>query len=462
MRKSAGDVIEISKGRRHGRCSPMQERWYRLRQSHPDARSRPPFQVTEDWTLNGAIDDRLLQASWTAIVDRHWTLRSMFAWDGDRLSQSVGDVSDSHQLELHDLTAFASDSPQVRQLVREIYQTPLDLEHGRGFRAALIRWRDGTRLILTVDQLVCDCYSTQILRRDLLAVYAAVSADPQRDPRSVLGALTYQYLDWAEHQWQLLAGDYGTALRAFWTQRLAGAPEMIVREDHHSVGAMGRGWKAEASLDPELIAQVDEGSAQADSTATRSRAEIFSRVASKPIALLSVLFAQLYRTTAQTDLSVVVTLPGRIPKFSRVVGLFVVPVMIRIQLHDALTFSEISQRVADAFLEADDWRKVPLYAAIDPPASLSRVRFSYERGGGSSDTAGLALTPSVDRWVGESYMDADLEFLFFESAVPGSLVLKLFGRADKFKRETLEDLAGDLVELAAGFLGSPERTLTKT
>src|SRR5690606_14847942 len=167
--------------------------------------------------LTGDVDETRLAASAQALLDRHSALRTCFRQrkDGRTAGLVVSGVESEWNSE--DLSAYDPDEAERR--MRGIVDTDLH----RWFdltRPPLVRWTfvrfgpDEARLLLTAHHIVVDGWSSPILVRELLEIYAAggsaaglPSVRPYRD-----------YLTWLGRQ------DHEAA-RSLWQEALDGVSE---------------------------------------------------------------------------------------------------------------------------------------------------------------------------------------------------------------------------------------------
>jgi hypothetical protein len=299
-----------------------------------------------------------------------------------------------------------------------------------------------------------------ILIGELFTLYAALRVNARVDPDQVLGPLGHQYLDWAEHQWRILDSDYGVALRDYWTTRLDGAPDLVLPEDEPAPQDIGPGFSCHHSLDSSVFARLDALATGDLPTEGKSlSSDILSQIAARPMALLSVLYALLHRMSGQTDLCIVVPTDSRTQEFSRVVGHFAVPLIIRVRIPGKLSFRELFKRVRDAFLEAHAWRRVPLYAAVSPRPGMWRLAFNYQRREPRRRVRDLEIKPTVERHGVDLYMDMDMQFLVIESLDQTKLHLTAKARQTQFRPATLNRFLDDFTQLAGGALRSPDHVV---
>ncbi len=178
----------------------------------PDA-----YTVQSVLRLTGRVDEDTLRASAQALLDRHPALRTCFRPRKDGRTAGLVVRGVEALWRSVDLTGFAVDESERRlaDLLDEDLRDWFDLA-----RPPLIRWLfvrfgpDDVRLVLTAHHIVVDGWSTPILVRELLEIYAAggtaAGLAPVRPFRD--------YLSWLDRQ------DHDAA-RALWRESLDGLTE---------------------------------------------------------------------------------------------------------------------------------------------------------------------------------------------------------------------------------------------
>jgi amino acid adenylation domain-containing protein len=171
--------------------------------------------------LHGPLDRRALAAALCALVNRHDTLRTTFAWQDGEPVQVVGPPVARFELGCDDLAATAA---AVDDVIREhsIAENArrFDLASDPPFRARLLALGERDHaLLLTFHHIACDGWSIIVFARELSQAYGEARAGrlPALAPPAV------QYADFAVWQRETLAGARLAELLAYWRQALADA-----------------------------------------------------------------------------------------------------------------------------------------------------------------------------------------------------------------------------------------------
>ena len=104
------------------------------------------------------------------------------------------------------------------------------MERGPLIRGRLVRLADDDHVLLvTMHHIVSDGWSRGVLTRELGALYAAF----RRGEPDPLPALPVQYADYAAWQRRWVEGDVLQEQEEYWTETLAGAPELLELPTDH-------------------------------------------------------------------------------------------------------------------------------------------------------------------------------------------------------------------------------------
>jgi amino acid adenylation domain-containing protein/non-ribosomal peptide synthase protein (TIGR01720 family) len=166
-----------------------------------------------------AFDERALERALAALVKRHEILRTTFSGAGGELVQRV-EAPGPVPLPRVDLSHLPAERAlgETRRLRNVERRRPFDLENGPLLRLVLLRLHPAEHvLVLTLHHILGDAWSLAIFHRELAALYAGRPLPP----------LPVQYGDFAHWQrgWQQRVEEPGQL--AYWTKRLAGAPEEL-------------------------------------------------------------------------------------------------------------------------------------------------------------------------------------------------------------------------------------------
>lgn len=319
----------------------------------------PVYNLPTTLRLCGQLNVPLLEQSLNEIINRHEILRTTFVLSLDNQAvQKVApvltirlDVADLSALPDHEREATAQErlATEARRL--------FDLSVGPLLRGCLLRLApEEYILLLTLHHIIADGWSVGILLDELFAIYQSLTID--RYPAS-LPPLAVQYADFAVWQRRYLQAERLETQLAYWHDKLVGLPELDLPRDYpRPVVPSGKGSQHIFRLSSTLTQQLNELSQQ-------EQASLF-------MVLLAAFQTLLYRYTQQTDIAVSTPVANRNHmEIEHLIGAFVNTLVIRTDLRQQPTFSELLHRVKQTALEA--------YANQDVPFELLVEKLQPER-----------------------------------------------------------------------------------
>ncbi len=172
-----------------------------------------------------ALEPERVNLAWRKLIDRHEMLRMVLT---DDLQQRILPEVPLYQVQIEDLASGSAEAEQQRLLeirremsesVRSGHQWPLF--ENRITRLGNGRWRMHT----TIDALIADGWSTQLLMREFLDCYF--------DHEEALAPLSVSYRDYVLTEEKIRDTSAYTRSRDYWTARvdtLPGPPELPLRQ----------------------------------------------------------------------------------------------------------------------------------------------------------------------------------------------------------------------------------------
>jgi len=293
-----------------------------------DATAADPdvYTVQSVLRLTGGVDESRMRTSAQALLDRHAALRTCFRprKDGRVAGLVVKGVEVPwRSVDLDDMSGVDAETA-VQELLDADLRERFDLA-----RPPLVRWilvrvgADDVRLVLTAHHIVVDGWSTPILVRELLEIYAAGGTagtlPPVRPYRD--------YLAWLDRQ-------DGDAARTLWRESLSGLTEPTLVAPPGATRTGGRCDVLDVAVPDDLLDRL--------TASTRDAGVTLNTVLQTAWALL------LCGLTGRDDIVFGAVVSGRPPELAGVesmVGLFVNTVPVRVALDPAATVTELLRAV---------------------------------------------------------------------------------------------------------------------
>lgn len=338
--------------------SPQQERlWFLDQYTASGAAYNLPGVVR----LRGNLDKDALRKSFQEIVRRHEVLRTGFVQIEAKPHLHIVPALNMEVAE-HDLRDGADGLSVEERINRE-----MTAEAGRPFvlakpglmRVQLLQTGDDEYiLLLTLHHIVFDGWSIGVLVRELTELYAAYH---EHTPSS-LPELEVQYADYAEWQREVVATGALKAGMEYWKKQLQTLPVIELPADYprpavQSFRGCTENWKPTTELGSNL------------KTVSRERAvTLFMTM----LAGLQILLA---RYTDQEDIVIGSPIANRIqPSVEPLIGFFVNTVVLRMNLSNQPSVSEVLRRARELCLGAYAHQGVPfenLVEELEPQRDLS-------------------------------------------------------------------------------------------
>ena len=422
----------------------------------------------ESWAYNvlfaarirrSCVDVSALQNAFQALIERHPALRTTYTVHDSKPVQQVHDHSQLH-FEETDASGWSQD--ELNNYVVKAARRPFDLERGPLLRVNLFTVAPTEHvLLLTVHHIAVDFWSLTVLLDELRVLY------PAQTGTQVLPPLDLQYTDYVDWQAEMLAGQGGERLWAYWERQLAGElpvlnlPTDRPRPPVQTYCGASHAFKLSQSLTQQLKARAK------------------SEEATLYMTLLAIFQVLLYRYTGQEDILVGSPLTGRTRrKFSGIVGDFINPVVLRGDLSGNPTFKTFLTQVRHTVLDALKHQDYPfgrlverLHPTQDPSRSplfqvmlIVRKLHRFEEisqfivpseTDAQMDFGGLELEPFALAQQ-EGQVDLTLEV----SETDDSLYCVLKYNPDLFEVATIARMAEHFQTLVSGIVADPDQQVS--
>ena len=397
--------------------------------------------------LSGPLDVAALTGALGGIVQRHESLRTVFAEGGEdgQPRQVIREAAASAAMTVavFDLSglATAAREAEVRRIAAAEARRPYDLARGPLVRCTLVRLGESEHALLVgMHHIVADGWSMGIFVRELGALYQG----------EALPDLPIQYADYASWQRSWLRGELLEERLAWWKFHLGGAPQVVELPLDRPRPAIQsyRGRRAYLNFSSDLEA-------------------VARRLGATPFMVLLGAFSTLLsRYGSQPDVVVGTPIANRgRAELEELIGMFANTLALRVDLSGDPRFDELTRRVRQVALGAYAHQDIPFERLVDelrPERDLShapvfQVMLALQNlPSAQLDLKGLTLSP-LDFEVERAQFDLSL-FLFPRHQ--GGLLARLEYAADLFDAGTAERLLRHVSNLLDGIVEAPEQRLS--
>ena len=337
-----GATIERLDRARPLRLSSFQERLWVLQRLSPTATD---FNMVSFWSAPVARGLPHALAAFRSVLARHEVLRSRFVELRDVVvAQAVS--AEAVPIETRDLSDQDSPARQAALEAEALKQAhrPFDLTSECATRVFLFELdAHEIGVVLCIHHIAADAWSLSLLRRELTEAFGSQELSSSPPP--------LQYADYAGWQRATESSPQVAADIEWWCGKLAGAPELSLFPPDRSgsvAGAAMTSFRLDAALSDSIRAM-----------ARRQGTTVY-------MALLAACAAVLRWHTGQND--VVLGSPQGVRERSELetmVGPFVNLLLVRLDMADDPSFSELLNRARDAMLDAHEHRHVPVEKLIE-------------------------------------------------------------------------------------------------
>jgi amino acid adenylation domain-containing protein len=302
--------------------------------------------------IEGKLQIPTLEEVIQTIWQRHELLRTSFSIVDESPVQIIHPPQNL-PLQIIDLQTLPTEEQwsRVEQLVNHQDQQPFNLECDRLLRLALIKLADNCHILsLTIHHIIADGSFISIFIQDFTALYAAFL---QGSP-SPLPELSIQYADYAYWQHQRLQGELLKHHINYWKQQLADAPTYLELPTDRLRPPIqtfqGRGEQIQiSSLLTQKLKQLSQ----------QSGVTLF-------MTLLAAFTVLLSRHTNQKDIVIGSPISNRnSTQLEGLLGFFVNNLILRIQIQQNLSFTDLLSQVRQVSLDAFEHSEAPFEKIVD-------------------------------------------------------------------------------------------------
>lgn len=424
--------------------SPAQKRfWVQDRLSD----GTPGGTLPSSFLLQGPLDQEALAASFRILLERHEILRTVFVPAGKQPRQRVVPAAQAvFQFESLDLSGAANPDEEVRGLEMREAATVLDLSTGPLFRVTLLRLAETRHVcIATLHHIISDGWSTEVLLNDLTKVYEALVSG-RGNP---LTPLTLQYRDAAHWLNHLLESPQGEQMRAYWLEKLGGAPARLTFQPDLNGGA-NHGYRRKAfhfTIPQESIRSLE-------STGRRFGATLF-------MMLSACIKALLYRHTGQEDIVLGSAVAGRVlSELEQQVGPYFNVLALRDRVSGNERFDALLERVRETTLDGYanqlypfDWLieglGVKREAERNPVFDVGFTFQNQRRASAPRRSGDLEISELPGSEIEIRNAEAFTQFWFLGERAADAVELTVVYNGERFKESTVQRLAEDLQAIVA-------------
>ncbi len=314
--------------------------------------SSAQYNLPEALRLRGDLDVAALRLSIRAIVQRHETLRTHFAYaDGFPFQVIAPELK--VELPVEDLSTLLESEQQTRVLaaLNQEFERPFDLSRGPLLRMRLFKLAERDYIFLrTLHHIISDGWSQAVFNNEFMQVYEAF----HQGEANPLPPLTVQYADYAIWQRRWLTEEKVASDLQYWKTHLAGIPEQLElpkdrpRQSRRTYGAD----VCSITVPAETLAALKRVSHAYNATLYMT--------------LMSAFALLLQRYSGQDDIVVGSPIANRQDsQLENLIGFFVNSLIMRVRVDAGQSFPELLATVRGTALDAYQHQDLPFERLVE-------------------------------------------------------------------------------------------------
>jgi len=303
--------------------------------------------------VDGHLDVSIVEHVFRLLIEKHESLRTTFSLEGETLKQKIHQPDAfEFELEKFDLSKSDNKEAEVLQCIHKLEEIGFDLEKGPLLKVALFELSASEfRLFITLDHIVSDGWSMQVLIKDFITLYDSL----KRNEKVQVKALPIQYKDFANWQNNKLSkAEYTDKWKSFWSQEFSGKLPLLnlpVKHERPNQKSF-KGAVLNTFVSKELFNGI--------------KAICHDYQVTPYVFFLATLNHFLYKLTKQQDIIVGTGASGRVhPVLQNQVGLFANIVPVRSQISENQSFTDLLKSTKEKVINCLDNQEYPFLKMLE-------------------------------------------------------------------------------------------------
>jgi len=441
MRREKNEILNIYN------LTPMQEG---MLFHYLSDRKEDPYKVQFHITLEGKVDEKLLEKSFRELVRKHDVLRTAIVYSKMKRPRQVALKERGLDFKEIDFRQYgeAAGSRLLKKYIEKDWKTGFDLTGDMLIRMALIQMEaDEHVLLITCHHIIMDGWSAGLLLKDLFMIYKQLKQDNRIEPGQ---KYSYEnYLRWLDKQDKKEGHSY-------WKRYLAGCE-----------GTTGLSVLEKKETDEEKSYDKRDYKIVIEKQLTQGLEQVARAAGAALNNVLQAVWAILLQGyTNNEDVvfgNVVSGRPGEIEDVENIIGLFINTIPLRVRPRQDQTFTGLVKELRDIFIECNKYGYLEL-AEIEKNIDTSEkiidhlyVLENHPVDKSITDKewfAGSGLEITSLRWKDQTHYNFNLVIL------PGKeLVVNLSHNANAFEEERIRQIAGHIQKVLQEVVKNPEKPI---
>ncbi|OUR91726.1 hypothetical protein A9Q81_17430 [Gammaproteobacteria bacterium 42_54_T18] len=405
--------------------------------------------------LIGDLNKGALEESFSYLVSRHTSLRTVFKEDDEGNSRQEVLPEAGFVLVYQDLTDLPEDVKETKtdRVVAELTKRPFDLTTGPLIRVGLLKCEKNEHLLVVVmHHIISDAWSMEIITREsMTSYYHLASGQP-----ILLAPIDIDYSDYAQWQHDWFAAEEEKKQLDYWTSQLGDEhPALSLATDlPRRLDGVYTTSSHFVDLSPTLSSQLQQFSKDNGQT------------------LFSVLLASwqllLNRYSGQSDIRVGVPIANRHNAQTQdVVGFFINTQVMRTLITPDMLVSDVLGKVKEAVVGAQAYQDLPFEKLVDAlqldrdlgQQPLFQVMMSHRQ---EDDTSIISLTGLEIETVALSGQNTQFDLVLYTHEKSDNRIgFELTYASELFSKGRITEFAGFYVGILKGILSKSDEMVSE-
>ena len=401
--------------------------------------------------LRGTLDYSALDDAFSAVVERHQSLRTVFKASEEGQPRQLIQDNKAFFVEKSDFSGLDGETKKIalRELAVQESSQAFDLKSDFMLRARLVKLADDEHVLLvTMHHIASDGWSMSIFVNEFSALYQAFS---QGKPNP-LPALDVQYADYAMWQREWLQEEVIENEIDYWQKQLQELPivHSLPLDFVRPVQQTFNGATHQHQINSSISKSLNQACQNAGATLFMGLHAAFSVLMS--------------RYSNEKDIVVGTPIANREqPEIAGLIGFFINNLILRSNLNGNPSFSSLLNQSKSTLLDAYAHQQVPFEQIVErlqPERSMSHsplfqvMLVLQNNETGSLELPGLTIGPVEQEATVAKY---DLNVTVSENEQ--GMLLNWEFNTDLFKPETIEQMACRFEKLLSGLLAQPDESV---
>ncbi|WP_281322334.1 non-ribosomal peptide synthetase [Flavobacterium aestivum] len=430
-------------------ASYAQKRMWTLNQF---TEARAAYNTSMSYWFHGDLSIEALNQAFLELINRHEILRTVFKMIDDEVRQVVLGMNNSFKINYIDLSANENAHDEVKERMRLLIESPLDLENGPLIKVSIFEVAKNEYLFVLVNHhIISDEWSVGILIEEIKHIYNKI----KEGKRLELKPLSIQYKDYAAWEAKQLESDKLLLHKSYWLDKLSGEitplelPTDYIRPPVKTFSGAHYHYQFETNTAKGFSKLI-----------TSSGNTMFMGV-------LSLVKMLLYRYTGTKDIIVGTPISGRVhPDLENQLGFYLNTLVLRDELSDDMSYEALLTQIKETCLNAYEHQLYPfdlLVEELEVSRDLSHsplfdVMIVWQDGAKESSESLNSIEIKEDS---TAFVNSKFDITFYFSKREDNLHLTIEYNTSLFSASRITRMASHLEELLQLVVAAPQTSIGK-